>query len=90
MPARLSDAQGGTRLEQLRALAFVLAAEIDNCVSAAAMPALAKQYRETIREIDELEGAQDHGDEIGEMLAQREAHGKPGAVRADRTGLSRQ
>ena len=57
----------------------------NNCVSAAAMPALAKQYRETIREIDELEGAQDHGDEIGEMLAQREAHGKPGAVRADRT-----
>lgn len=88
MSARLSDAQGGTRLTQLRALASVLAAEIDICEAAAAMPALAKQYRETIREIEELEGAQDHGDEIGEMLAQRKAYGKPGAVRAGRTGLS--
>ncbi len=87
MPARLLDAQGGTRLEQLRALAQLLAAEIDACGDAKVLPALAKQYRETIREIGELEGAQEHGDEISEILAQRAASGKPGAVRKGRAGV---
>ncbi len=43
--------------------------------------ALAKQYRETIREIDDLERAGDSDDEIGEILAERKADGKSGAVR---------
>ena len=77
----------GDRLQQLKILAGILAQNIDDCEDLRALPQLAKQYRETIREIEELEGAQNHGDEIGEILAQRQADGKPGAVRADRTAL---
>lgn len=77
----------GDRLKQLKTLAGILAQSIDDCEDLRALPQLAKQYRETIREIEELEGAQNHGDEIGEILAQRQADGKPGAVRADRTAL---
>jgi hypothetical protein len=42
---------------------------------------LAKQYRDTIREIDEIEGADGNNDEIAELLSKREADGKPRAVR---------
>ena len=77
----------GDRLKQLKTLAGILAQNIDDCEDVRTLPQLAKQYRETIREIEELEGAQNHGDEIGEILAQRQADGKPGAVRADRTAL---
>lgn len=78
----------GSRLEQLKALAKVLAAGIDTCEDCRALPALTKQYRETIREIEDIEGAADDTDEIGAILAQRESDGKPGAVRKDRTGVS--
>lgn len=47
--------------------------------------ALAKQYRETLREIEEIEGAGEPDDEIGEILHGREADGKPGSVRKNRT-----
>ena len=77
----------GTRLQKLKNLAAVLAESIDECEDARALPQLAKQYRETVREIEELEGAEHHGDEIGEILLQRKADGKPGAVRPDRTAL---
>ena len=42
---------------------------------------IAKQYRETIREIEEIEGGQKDDDELGAILAQREADGKPSSVR---------
>lgn len=45
---------------------------------------LARQYRETIREIEEIEG-NDGADEISEILGKRDADGKPGAVRKDRS-----
>lgn len=77
----------GDRLRQLKTLAGVLAANIDACDDAMALPALAKQYRETVREIEEIEGTQNHGDEISELLAQRQADGKPGAVRKDRSAV---
>ncbi len=77
----------GTRLQKLKNLAAVLAANIDSCDDDRALPALAKQYRETIREIEEIEGAEHHGDEIGAILAQRQADGKPGAVRPDRSAV---
>ena len=44
----------GGRLEQLKELAKVLAAAIDACIDPKALPAMAKQYRETIREIEEI------------------------------------
>lgn len=77
----------GTRLEQLKTLARVLAVNIDTCKDCRALPQLTKQYRETIREIEEIEGANDDGDEIGEILAERENDGKPGAVRTHRAGV---
>ena len=46
---------------------------------------LAKQYRETLKEIEEIEGVNTN-DEIGDILAEREADGKAGAVRQSRAG----
>ena len=77
----------GTRLEQLKQLAKVLAAGIDTCKDCRALPQLTKQYRETIREIEEIEGANNHGDEVSDILGERAADGKPGAVRAHRAGV---
>ena len=77
-------AKGHTRLEQLKQLAKVLAANIDDCEDPKNLPQLAKQYRETIREIEEIEGANNHGDEVSDILGERAADGKPGAVRKDR------
>lgn len=77
----------GTRLQKLKNLAAVLAESIDECESLRILPQLAKQYRETIREIEEIEGTEHHGDEIGAILAQRQADGKPGAVRPDRSAV---
>ena len=72
------------RLLQLKELAKVLAGSIDSCNDPKALPPLAKQYRETIREIEEIEGANNHGDEVSDILGERAAGGKPGAVRKDR------
>ena len=74
----------GTRLEQLKQLARILASGIDTCKDCRALPALTKQYRETIREIEEIEGVKDDGDEISKILEKREADGKSGAVRKSR------
>ena len=60
------------------------AGSIDSCNDPKALPPLAKQYRETIREIEEIEGANNHGDEVSDILGERAADGKPGAVRKDR------
>ena len=48
---------------------------------------LSRQYRETIREIEEIEGTSDDTDEIGAILAERQQDGKPGAVRTHRTSV---
>ncbi|MFR1425986.1 MAG: hypothetical protein ACLSTG_11790 [Clostridium sp.] len=74
----------GSRLEQLENLAKVLAKQIDVCANglgdgAKLMPR--KQYRETIKEIEEIRGVADDDDEIGRILSTREADGKSGAVR---------
>lgn len=76
----------GSRLEQLENLAKVLAKQIDVCANGLGdgvklMPPLAKQYRETIKEIEEIRGVADDDDEIGRILSTREADGKSGAVR---------
>ena len=46
---------------------------------------LAKQYRDTIREIDEIENAVTEDDEIEEIMQRRVDNGDAGAVRKDRT-----
>ena len=78
----------GSRLDQLKTLASTLAAGIDSCEDYRALPALAKQYRETIREIEEIEGVDNDGDEISKILTERETDGKPGAVRKNRPAVS--
>ena len=77
----------GSRLEQLKKLRDTLARSIDNCESMRDMAALSRQYRETIREIEEIGGAQNSGDEISEILAERQADGKPGTVRKNRAAI---
>ena len=52
------------------------------------LPSLAKQYRDTLREIEALEGMNKGDDEIGEILGRREAAGKSRAVRKNRTKVS--
>ena len=77
--------KSGTRLEQLESLALILAAQIDENIDAKLTPKLAKQYRETIREIAEIKGVDDTDDEIGAILSGRKAEGKSGAVRKNRS-----
>lgn len=68
------------RLKKLKDLEFLLMLNIEQA-DEKTLPSLAKQYRETIKEIEEIEGGLDDGDQIAELLAGREADGKPGAVR---------
>ena len=84
MPKMKTVTAHGTRLDQLKALARVIAEQIDACDDVKALPQLARQYRETIREIEEIDGGKQDVDEIGTLIAQREADGKPGAVRKNR------
>ncbi len=79
-------ASNGNRLEQLENLALILAKQIDLCSEgysdgAKNMPQLSKQYRDTIKEIEEIRGMEKDDDEIGEILSARKADGKPDAVR---------
>ena len=60
----LSVTESGSRIEQLKVLARQLAGFIDGSTDEKNIAAIAKQYRETIKEIEELEGALDDGDEI--------------------------
>ena len=51
----------GSRLERLENLALILAKQIDICAKDAVdgpktMPQLSRQYRETIKEIEEIKG----------------------------------
>lgn len=64
---RVSDSIG--RLAQLRSLAEILADEIDQRPGARDLAQLARQYRETIKEIEDIEG-ETSNDEISEILAE--------------------
>ena len=63
--------ESGTRLEQLKTLALVLADAIDNGDGEHSMAQLARQYRETIAEIHALEDSDDDGDAIAKLIAKR-------------------
>ena len=69
------------RLTQLKALLVVIAEAIDGGPGARDLASLARQYRETIKEIEEIEGATIHDDEIAEILSEREAAGESRSVR---------
>lgn len=66
----LSNMVGTTsRLVQLKALLEIIADEIDKRPGSRDLASLAKQYRETLREIEALENEQTEGDEISKILA---------------------
>lgn len=69
------------RLGKLKALSVILAEAIDGVESPKDCAPLARQYRETIREIEEIEGVGEK-DEIAEILQKRGDNGQAGAVRA--------
>ena len=73
-----------TRLEKLKGLEHDLKALMDKANSRT-FAQLAKQYRDTIREIEEIEGADAKDDEIEDILQRREANGAAGAVRPNRS-----
>lgn len=72
------------RLEKLKQLEDMLVVAMNACDLKSLAP-IAKQYRDTIREIEEIEGGGNDGDEIGNLLEARETDGKSGAVRPSRT-----
>ena len=69
-----------TRLEKLKYLETQLEAALGEAETKELAP-LARQYRETLREIAEIEGAEQNDDDISEILSERAAAGKSGAVR---------
>ena len=72
------------RLEKLKRLEEDLYGLMQRANSRSMAP-LAKQYRETLREIEEIEGVDDGNDKIEEIFEKRAADGKPGAVRKSRS-----
>ena len=72
----------GTHIEQLKALAKLLAEKLDDPMEQNTAQ-LAKQYRETINDIAELEGYDDIDDELSRIISDREADGKSGAINSD-------
>lgn len=77
----------GTRLDKLKELAEIIADQIDNIKYAKDLPPLARQYRETLAAIAQLEGEGNADDDIAALLGQRDADGKSGAVRKSRARL---
>lgn len=69
-----------SRLEKLQELEVQLRDAL-NVADTKEMASLARQYRETLKEIEEIEGADQNDDDISEILSGRSAAGKPGAVR---------
>lgn len=73
---RLVDATDGYQLlAGLKALADRLAAELDGCADQRLVPQLARQYRETMVKIDELEGGADDEDEVAAIIVRNRESG---------------
>lgn len=56
------------RIDQLKSLAEILAEKINSDPGARDLAGLSKQYRETLKEIEEIEGGTDGEDEIDKIL----------------------
>lgn len=57
-----------TRLEKLKQLEIVLQEAMETA-DEKSLASLARQYRETLKEIEEIEGAHDDTDEIAKLLS---------------------
>lgn len=75
------------RLEKLKDLEKELKALMKKANSRS-FASLAKQYRETLYEIEEIEGRYDGDDEIGEILQSRETDRQSDPDSQNRTKLS--
>lgn len=71
------------RLEKLKELEVNLYNALQSCEDKS-MASIAKQYRETIKEIEEIEG-NDTEDELADILNNRAVDGKSRAVRPNRS-----
>lgn len=72
------------RLTKLKELEAKLASALDECEGDKVAP-IAKQYRETLREIDELEGQKGNNNDISDILRKRQIDGLPGAIRQNKS-----
>jgi hypothetical protein len=89
MSSLVEAGKSGDRLDQLLILRDKLANAIDICESMRDLAALSRQYRETLREIEESEARETDENEIEKLLEERQIDGKSGAVREDRSKLHR-
>ena len=64
----LRDTTTADRLTQLRELRDIIAAKIDTGPGARDLAGLCRQYRDTLKEISDLEGQQDFEDEISAII----------------------
>lgn len=87
MNSLVEASERGNRLTQLTELRRKLAEAIDDCESKRDLAALSRQYRETIKEIEELEDGVQEVDEIKDILELRASNGRPGAIRRDRSRM---
>lgn len=69
--------ENGTRIEQLKNLSLVLASCIDQGDDEHSMAQLVRQYRETLREIAELEDDDGDNDEIAAIIADKASSRRP-------------
>lgn len=72
------------RLTKLKELETKLANALDECEGDKVAP-IAKQYRETLREIEELEGQKGNTNDIADILRKRQVNGLPGSVRKSKS-----
>lgn len=64
----LDATSGFDELDGLKALATLLARELDTCNEQRLVPQLARQYRETMNRIAAIEGGVDEDDEIAAII----------------------
>ena len=74
MSSLFETSETGSRTDQLIELRSKLALAIDSCESMRDLASLSKQYREVIKEIEEIEGGESE-DEIADILKGREEKG---------------
>ena len=77
-----------TRLEKLKEVEKDIK-ELMKKANSRSYAQLSREYRATIREIEEIEGAEPVLDEIEDILKNRKDTGKSGAVRKDRSKVQR-
>lgn len=77
------------RLRKLKELEAFLYDRLQDA-DARSVAAIARQYRETIKEIEEIDGTDSPDDEISRVLAEVETDGQSRSVRENRADVLRQ